>query len=481
MTNSTTKWIIWTISVAIIWLLILPVSYYWIRKFASYGQNIVMQKRHKTIAILIAIFALISMCIERPLFLLEITIRDDRITWKDIKDTKTDVSTSLIMLHFIHQFFNLIINSLSWLLMLRYWLIHFNVKWIKHTMHSKWIIHLNHDRVNDNWYLKNKNKYGNLSYTLKRLLIFLCLLFTLRILVSIIFQEKGLIFAIFMDVISNIFPMFAIIILYIKLLYYKFNDRFYIMKEIKYITLNFFIGLFVFMIASSVSIYLGATAYTRATLVFLSVVIATAFNIVIQIWWVVHVIENDKSIELQTNSVRSGSETPSPVNQMDTHYEALNSILSTQQSFDEFVLHLNEEWSIEIILALIEITQMQSIIKQYSSDNGTENMDENEMKYEMIQQCFLNNEYIVDSYVVYHKNIKELMQEFGIQYYIVGDNDKLNDVETDEIVQFKLRLYILYKKYVTDAAKLQLNIPYKQKLQLDRLMGNLNYFVNTIN
>ena len=40
-------------------------------------------------------------------------------------------------------------------------------------------------------------------------------------------------------------------------------------------------------------------------------------------------------------------------------------MLKDETKFEKFIQHLMKEWSMEILLALIELTQMQSVIKQY--------------------------------------------------------------------------------------------------------------------
>ena len=57
----------------------------------------------------------------------------------------------------------------------------------------------------------------------------------------------------------------------------------------------------------------------------------------------------------------------------------------------------------------------------------------------------------------------------------------MGDIDNDEIVQIKCRLYILYLKYIVDGAELQVNLGHEHKENLDILMSNLNDFVNTVN
>jgi len=257
-----------------------------------------MQKRHKTLAICIAILSIIQICIERPLYLLTYTMNEAPLTWQDIHGKSKDVSTASIAIHIIHSIFALfVISSTQWFLLLRYWLIHYNVQWTKATIASKWIIHLNRDYVKTNWYLQNKSKYGSLRYTLKRLTIFLIGWITITLSLTFLLQEKLSTFVSFISSIGNLIPVFSIFILYINMR--KFDDNFYVMKEIKYVAINFMIGVGVYMIVGTVTPYLGATTYLRVLLVVIISVIIGTMSVLIQIWWVVYVIENDKLIKLR--------------------------------------------------------------------------------------------------------------------------------------------------------------------------------------
>ena len=176
-----------------------------------------------------------------------------------IRDPKHNISTITAVIHLIDWILaNFILYSLAWLLMLKYWLIHYNVEWTRFTMNSKWIIHLNHSAVSDNWYLRNKRKYGNFTYCIKRLAVFLVILFGFNVIDPLIFGDNDAVFNTLMAIITNLFPV-VIIVLYLKMHCSKFEDNFYVMKEMRYITICVIGGFISFGIVGTVPVYLGAT------------------------------------------------------------------------------------------------------------------------------------------------------------------------------------------------------------------------------
>eukprot|EP01084_Bolivina_argentea_P169697 294150_1 len=238
----------------------------------------------------------------------------------------------------------------------------------------------------------------------------------------------------------------------------KFEDNFYIMKEFKLLSLAFFIGLVVYFIVEPVQ-YVGTSLYIYGVLISFVTVFVNSSGIFVQIWWVIHVINKDKNFNYQrenSESVKNKSET------------RIRDTLKIEHEFESFFSHLSKEWSMENLLFVIEISQMQLLIKEYCKDKS------NNMQFKSIQESVLNNECIPKSYIVYHKSCKQLMKEYDVN--VTGDID-----EDDKIVEFKIKLFILFNKYVNPNSELQINISYREKDQLSNIMNDINYFINNIN
>lgn len=377
----------------------------------------------------------------------------------------------------------LILSSMSWILMLKYWLIHYDVQWTRYTLNSKWIIHLNPASVQYNWYLRNKRKFGNFKYCIKRLSGFLLILFFLNLFKPTIIGHFGLFVSTILSILTHIFPALTILVLYLRMYCSKFEDTFYVIKELRYITIIFFATLPIFAIIGTVPIALGATVYTRAVMVASQIGITAMMIVLMQTALVTHWINKDVRIKAKAKRAKENEES-SQSSSNKTDYDEIVKMLQDENEFERFVEHLMTEWSMEILLCLVEVTQIQSVIKQSSdteSQGQSTSTTSNGIKLTNVQEAILGNDGIVKSYIVYHEDIKQLLKEYNAKYYLIDDADKLGDIGQDELVQIKCKLYVLYLKYIINGAELQINISYEQKARLDQLMSNFNYFVNKVN
>eukprot|EP01084_Bolivina_argentea_P281532 481708_1 len=465
--SSNVKWTIWWTFTMICWICLTPVLCYWTYRFSKYKNNLIVQKRHQKIAILIAIFSIFVVCVERPLYLLRYTLNAETI-----KVTDTNIPTFTLIIYYIQEVLGDTIIPNAWLLTLRYWLIHFNVKWTKNTIDSKWKIHLNADQVKKNWYLKNKSTYGNLSWILKRLMIIISILISIHLTMEILFP-KGFVFATLVSFLLIITPMIIPYILYIKMR--KFQDKFYIMQEFRNITINIFVGTVAYLLIG-MSPSFGVSAFLRAVMVACLRVIMNTSSLAIQLWWVMHIINKDNKILLSWNTERElsiDSVASTSKSDIQNHIVQMQTILKDENSFEQFMQHLSKEWSMELLVALIEISQMQSVMKTYFN---IESSNDDTMKLLSVQDSLLQNESIPESYVVYHKSVKGLLEEYDI--YVTSKDEHFTE---DKINEFKIKLFVLYKKYIVSGSELQINLSYEQKSRLDSLMSNVNYFINNVN
>eukprot|EP01084_Bolivina_argentea_P286459 491392_1 len=140
-----TQWITLVILTLILWLIIAPLCIWCLYNYYSFKDNIIIQKRCYGLTMIWAIFTTIYLTIERPLYLLNITL--------SISDTST---AAQIRIGFGLLLFQVFFYGSSWMLALKYWKIFYSIKWAKATMNGKWKMHLNHVELNKNWYLRKK-------------------------------------------------------------------------------------------------------------------------------------------------------------------------------------------------------------------------------------------------------------------------------------------------------------------------------------
>ena len=93
-----------------------------------------------------------------------------------------------------------------------------------------------------------------------------------------------------------------------------------------------------------------------------------------------------------------------------------------------------------------------------------QNKDEN-MKLSILQKSLLQNKSIPSSYIVYNESVKEILDEYRINFCVNDNNDDWNKLK-----EFKIRCYILYVKYIIDTSELQINVSYTQKEKISQFI-----------
>eukprot|EP01084_Bolivina_argentea_P239149 401956_1 len=402
-----------------------------------------MQKRHPTLTIIYAIFTILSVCIERPVYLLRHTIIQNNML--------TDIH--LIIYHFT-------IFPLSYLLTLRYWMIYFNVNWIKATIDKKWKIHLNPIQTEENFYLKSKSTWGNLSWSLKRFCLIIILIDIISLISMLILSTS---MYTLISLLLNVAPIFIIFYLFFKIR--QHNDDFHILKELKIIIFLVIFSVMRYIVIGFLPIF-GIDIYFRY--LFLSVFssIFMPMYLYFQTLFIVYTInhtDNQRDI-LQLTNHTSRSTSKSSVEMSDSNSPiSLRDTLKNEDLFESFMQHVTREWSTELLLSFIEITQLQNVIKQtYFNDDNT-------IQLQRYQIAILENKAIPESYIVHTKSMIELLNKCEI-------ND-IKEVEVEKDIEFKMKSYILYKKYIDDCSELQINISGKQKNKLQDCMDEIDMFI----
>jgi hypothetical protein len=218
-------------------------------------------------------------------------------------------------------------------------------------------------------------------------------------------------------------------------------------------------------------------------------------------------------------SVASASKS-STSNSTDSITEKLCALFANNVLLGLFMQYLISEFSSELLLALIELTQFQNSVLKWApkyqnlNPNPNLNMDDNAVNVELqevgvkhedmkerdsttedrkqsetryhyqnqdqnqnqdrngntrelelssLQLAILNNEDIPDSYIVHNAALfKQKCLELEIEEL---------DSESG-IAKFKLSAYLLYQKYITDKSEFQINISYVRKMELENLLSD---------
>ncbi len=273
-----------------------------------------------------------------PLFMLRWVVVKDSIKTQDI--LFTDEYSTYPMYVFALEYAEIIINNLTgqpmgWLVMIRYWLIHYNVQWTKVTLASKWKIHLNQSEVNRNWYLRHRSTFGNVSYVLKRVMIIVFVIVIINLIYLFLVNIDEFDPWIIIGALFNITPLISVFVLYFKIR--KFDDNFYIITELKRIVMAYIFGIVSWVIIDSSTEY-ATSSYQRDWLLSISAVFWNTVAVFIQTWWV---LRDNKSI-LDPESYTSPKKMDT-VSQSSSNPDGLEILLTTGSTFEMFMEHLSKE------------------------------------------------------------------------------------------------------------------------------------------
>lgn len=132
-------------------------------------------------------------------------------------------------------------------------------------------------------------------------------------------------------------------------------------------------------------------------------------------------------------------------------------ILSNHKAINLFMMHLSKEYSMECLLAYIEINQYQ----QYIVDNHRNEID---------QEIFDNIELIQ-----FPHNIP--LSEIIEHHHEEERKNNNRDGDDDELFVYKVKAHKIYLKYVQHSAEFEINISSSMRTNVANIMGDLDIFL----
>ena len=182
-------------------------------------------------------------------------------------------------------------------------------------------------------------------------------------------------------------------------------------------------------------------------------------------------------------------------------------VLGHQFAFSAFMAHLSNEFSMELLLSFVELTQFKKAvldklgnididtttnITPNTSDGDIEIIDEdqnifkfqsaNKVKIPKQQQKILDNPSIPLSFIVHNdienvlKNHRENNRRQSFSYSKSNNEEPKDEIASDEhdklLNEFQIRGYVLYYKYIDSSSEFQINISDEES---KILINKLNY------
>ena len=507
--NSNSSWASLIAFFIVVYIIYVPITLYYTKKFRENQTSMFITKRHPTIVLISILSSLIFISLDRPLHLLYFTCHNLQYQtcafWSNLS---LKISYPFVLGPFI--------ASLA-----RVWLIYFDIKFNQATQNSKWMGLINptcNDLEKNNFFIKHKKNFGNSSFILKKV--------TLPIIVplAIIFIAEWTwvrfgdpnyrSIAAITDTFIFMTILACIVVITCKTpkLEDKFNIRGEAMALVICVMVQFIFGFgVVFFVGNAfLNWYIVAIiqAHWYSFTAFIAILIQTygvfkTSGITKRISQRISLSKDflrARSLSKSTPIIypstvsRTSSISPTPTTPTTPPtpvHPSLNDIVIKRKSekiitmrdvfanndyFGYFCVHLMKEFSIECVLSFIEFQQFQKYIlniKEFGISLNTMDHDTlKSLKMYDLAKC------IPESFIVYNINKEHNIQTMNFRLYeeMIGDidNDK-NEMLTRRIFEIKTISYRLYKKYIETGSEFEINISYVSRIEFEKLMRN--YYV----
>ena len=323
----------------------------------------------------------------------------------------------------------------------RLWLICFDINYSHSSKNNQWKSQINIKYGEKNWWLNHKKTFGNYEYVTKRMLIWGILSGILSSIVMLTFGHSQL--TVFID--GCLFGFPVLLIIYSYYICPKISmDKFLFELEFKSTVIIFCICLFIYFIAMTIYFF---DSYIGEILIALDASIAFSFVSILSTLWI------PKQILRKMEWFDEYYNNDGNLHNLEDikNHNQLQNIFSDHSCIELFALHLNQEFSLECILAFIEMIQFKQYFNKIYFGNKQDFVfvDDTKIKFDF------GNEFELKSSIVYETV-----------------NIDLNQNETEIIKHFKLIAYFLYEKYLIENSELEINISGIYRSQFDKLMGN---------
>ena len=247
-----------------------------------------------------------------------------------------------------------------------------------------------------------------------------------------------------------------------------FYDDLWIRQEMKYITHIFIVSFMIYLITVGLLYYFPKYTPMIIAISLISSATCVTFISWINSYWVARhaeiwilssnrysvIINESKVVPPQSPGSRSNAFKENSHSNKILNDVQLIAVLENDILFQAFLEHLNEEFSLECLLSLIEIIQFKQVIMQYIKDKDNDNdIDFSHIKY-IDFPSFVPKSEIVSSHI--------------------------SNFNGDRWKEIKYRAYLLYIKYIENSheSEYQINISYELRSRFDNLMQTKNVWMD---
>ena len=368
--------------------------------------------------------------------------------------SKILVSISIILVY-------IALWSLSFTVITKNWMIYYKYKWTYYTLQYQWQQHINSAITKEqNWFIAHNKTYGNLHYFSKMYGLFCISSFILTLIPALItvikhFNTIALIIATIL-ILSTLGPLILIYIIIVrKTPSFYDDDEFKIHWESKIHSKLLALFIIILTIFDTFLIVFGIKGIKKVSIIGLPFV-SLPFIIMIYISTVVVSRKNEIKYLSLTDRISEGHD-------VKTNSISLDMIFVNEAAFHLFMTYLSKEYSMEVLLSIIEFQQFQDyLISMSDSDNV-------DILQSLKQIKFYSN--MVQSEII--QTTKRSL-------------DGLSNSDSDQKVQIqinthsaKINAHKLYIKYIKWGSEFEINIGSIPRLQLKNQLDSLDILLET--
>eukprot|EP01084_Bolivina_argentea_P142893 250999_1 len=335
------------------------------------------------------------------------------------------------------------------------WMIYYKERWTFHTLQLEWqqiINKTNND--NNNWFIKNNSKYGSLSYVYKIFGIYYVIGIILGIIgmIEVSSPNPNLLFV--APLIAM--PLLVVVVFYVTIICKTthlalIDDIFFIHWESKMHVRVISFGMIIVFVQYAFGILisnrkgLSAAIFNPIYVVILYVLIhISTYSIYTRNYHTDETSQQEQFTNRSQSQISISNRSQSPISTF-TKIK-LHHILSNENSIHLYMIHLSKEYSMECLLAFLEISQYQQYV---------------------IKQNILNDK-SVD--FTNYKNI-----DFPSNIPLSSIIECNNDNDKDAIHDLKIKAHKIYCKYIKTNCEFEINISYTQREMFTNIFDNLEF------
>ena len=480
---------------------------YYLRKFYALRHIMIVIKRRGNLVIVNSICAIILFLIGYPLIFY--------LYWE--MDISPDQDT---IIFFIGDILNDLIFTPTYLIgltttLLRYWLIYYDIQYSESCSNLEWktlITSKSEEISREQWFINKKDKFGNMRFMGKRLFIFMivcCVVITVSSLLYSPFNITTIPIYSFIFLLLIITIFILIVTIWRKMPY--FNDNICLYQEVKLLLRSWISFMILYALVVVAEIMLGENIYFLCLAYFASMC-GTFITPFLSTVWVLKQIENIQKLQDHPSN----------------NPHSLREILQDEDIIILFMQHLIKEFSMESLLSLIEFKQYKSYLMQELHGHymvGTIGRDiemtlplnlphsaivytkwikstpkiatkrsthENvaSATFDKVASCSEKDEEdVYDATPVtpssHQNNIDDIpsfssVRDRSVQSIGHAGDDHVFDIN-DPLLEYRIKAYELYDKYIKIGSEFEINIGYAERHKFTNLMGNYYEWISPEN